>query len=239
MYIMYHRIADKPECCKISTFKKQVKDAKKIGVRLTFDDGLKEHYTIALPILKKYGMRGTFFIVTSFETQFAPLHKARLLLSKSDKLIKELNIGDKKIYPQQWYFVNTTPIGNLKYFLNANPDILDKYFNEYFDEKEEINKLSMTWEEIKELHENGMEIGCHTHTHPMLSKLSSSQQEHEISMSTHILAKKIERPTAFSYPFGMYNDTTIKLLKEYKYKWAVTTEKDNAFALRRIDTNDF
>ena len=35
------------------------------GVVLTFDDGYEDNYTVAFPILKKYGWTGTFFVVTS------------------------------------------------------------------------------------------------------------------------------------------------------------------------------
>lgn len=35
------------------------------GAILTFDDGYLDNYTVAFPILKKYGWTGTFFVVTS------------------------------------------------------------------------------------------------------------------------------------------------------------------------------
>lgn len=34
-------------------------------VLLTFDDGLREHYTVVLPLLKKYQAKATYFIITS------------------------------------------------------------------------------------------------------------------------------------------------------------------------------
>ncbi|MFT5524004.1 MAG: peptidoglycan/xylan/chitin deacetylase (PgdA/CDA1 family), partial [Pirellulaceae bacterium] len=55
-------------------------------VVLTFDDSVKSHFTIARPILKKYGFGGTFFITEGFDfktnkkdymtwEQIAELHK--------------------------------------------------------------------------------------------------------------------------------------------------------------------
>ncbi|MFA6850169.1 MAG: polysaccharide deacetylase family protein [Selenomonadaceae bacterium] len=35
-------------------------------VILTFDDGYRDNYTYAYPILKKYGFKGTIFVITSF-----------------------------------------------------------------------------------------------------------------------------------------------------------------------------
>ncbi len=38
-------------------------------VILTFDDGYRDHYTQAFPLLRKYGMTGTFFIITDLVNQ--------------------------------------------------------------------------------------------------------------------------------------------------------------------------
>lgn len=206
---------------------------------MTFDDGLKEHYTIALPILKKYDMKGYFFVMTNSQKQMASAHKIWLLLDRADALIKQFSISKERILSPDWYVYDTVEVANLKYYLNTHLKDLDQIFHSYFDEQEEIKKLYMNWNEIHELHKNGMRIGNHTHTHPMLSNLSNEGQEDEIRISTNILTEEIERPTAFAYPFSMYNEYTIELLKKYAYHLAFTGEPKNLLLLRRIDTNEF
>lgn len=39
------------------------KDGKQAAVSLTFDDGTRDHLTHALPLLKQYGFKGTFYII--------------------------------------------------------------------------------------------------------------------------------------------------------------------------------
>lgn len=61
MIIYYHRIKNNNVSCSLKKFKKQLQLAKKYGWTLHFDDGLKEHYTVAFPLLKLYGLKATFF----------------------------------------------------------------------------------------------------------------------------------------------------------------------------------
>jgi peptidoglycan/xylan/chitin deacetylase (PgdA/CDA1 family) len=239
MIIMFHRIANKPTCCPIERFTRQVKLAKKLDATLTFDDGLREHYKIAYPILKKHGIKGYFFVITNCQNEMAQAHKIWLLLSQAQALIKRFNIDDEKYLSAEWYTYDPPSIANLKFYLDTHPEDLNSVFHECYDEQAEIKKMYMNWDELKQMHDEGMVIGNHTHTHQMLPKLSAEEQEKEIQVSTEILSKKIARPYAFAYPFGMYSPSTIALLKKYKYYWAVTVEPEDPLLLRRIDTNEF
>lgn len=51
-----------PEDVKVADYK----DGKECAVSLTFDDSMKEHYTIVAPELEKRGFRGTFWMVGSW-----------------------------------------------------------------------------------------------------------------------------------------------------------------------------
>jgi len=211
MIVMYHRLQDNPISCPPKIFEKQIKMLKKSGAKLTFDDALKDHYTIAFPILKKYGLKATFYPHSCIGEKMARTHK-----------VWQLNA-----------------MGYDKSFLIANPDYTDDLYKLFFDEQEEIKKIYMSWDEIKELHENGMEIGCHTHTHPFMTHLSKREQKWEIKTSMDILTKKIERPISYAHPYGMYNQDTLDLLKEFDFDYAVTTKSEPFLELHRIDTNEF
>ena len=239
MIVSYHRIANRPTCCHLDVFENQVKLAKKIGAILTFDDGLKEHYTVALPILQKYGVNGYFFVITNSDKQVMASHKIWLLLDHAKDLIEHFNINDEKSLNPVWYQYDDPKIANLKFYLNTHRKELDEIFHEKFDEREQIEKLYMNWDEIEMLHDVGMHIGCHTHTHPILSLLSDEEQENEIRVSTEIISRKTEKPFAFAYPLNGFNNVTLCLLKKYGYSWAMTSEPIEPLQLRRVDANEF
>lgn len=239
MDIMFHRIANRPMCCSISRFKTQVKLAKKVGATLTFDDGLKEHFTVAWPILMKYNVPGVFFIITGCHERMALSHKIWLLLNKADELIKQFKIDSDPYLPDYWYVYDRAEIANLKYYLNTHEKELDEIFNGYYDEEREIERFYMDWDDIRILHDSGMVIGNHTHTHPMLGTLTNEQQEFEIQHSTNLITRKVEKPLTFAYPLNSFNDFTVSLLKKYGYRSAVGYKPVNQFFFGRLDTNEF
>ena len=75
-----------------------------------------------------------------------------------------------------------------------------------------------TPEEIRRLREPGLiDIGAHTCTHPMLSRLPLHEQRQEISRSKELLEEIVGNPVeAFSYPFGTrldYNAETVECVR--------------------------
>ena len=76
-------------------------------------------------------------------------------------------------------------------------------------------------------------------------------QEKEIDLSLSFLKEKVGAPTdnwVMCYPYGGYDDSLIEILKKKKFRFALTDtstkvdiaglNKDNAYTLERIDTND-
>jgi len=87
-----------------------------------------------------------------------------------------------------------------------------------------IGNQYLTWDQIRELKQNGFEIGAHTADHNELNKLSVDQQRYQINTSKAELEKQLGSPVdAFCYPVGRYNDDTLRLVKEAGFTTATTT----------------
>ncbi len=100
---------------------------------------------------------------------------------------------------------------------------------------------SLSTAQVKEMHDKGMEIGCHTYYH---SSLPSANLEKELKKSREVLEKAVGGEVRFlCYPFGEYDDTVIKKAREYGYYMAVTTKSGKAtsdqgfFELKRVRIN--
>ena len=80
---------------------------------LTFDDGYKSHFDIVLPLLEKYGQRGTFF-VTGDWLRDTEANRVR----KSIRGYKSGKISEFMIWPEVKVLAEKNEIGNHLYFHN-------------------------------------------------------------------------------------------------------------------------
>jgi peptidoglycan/xylan/chitin deacetylase (PgdA/CDA1 family) len=82
----------------------------------------------------------------------------------------------------------------------------------------------MSWDQIRLLHERGMEIGSHTVTHPDLTARDPEVALSEIAESRTIIEEQIGAPVrSFSYPIGSYNEELAAMVRAAGYTNAVTT----------------
>jgi peptidoglycan/xylan/chitin deacetylase (PgdA/CDA1 family) len=100
----------------------------------------------------------------------------------------------------------------------------------------------LNWGELEKLHETGVLIESHTHTHPDMRTLTAEQMTEECERADTLIDKRLgRRPKYFAYPFGYHNKAVRAFVRD-RYQGAVTTElrvlgvRENRAALPRIDT---
>jgi peptidoglycan/xylan/chitin deacetylase (PgdA/CDA1 family) len=77
--------------------------------------------------------------------------------------------------------------------------------------------------QLKEMAEQGHEIGAHTRTHARLTELTPEDQAEEIRGSREDLIKMgLGLINSFSYPYGAYNIDIIKIVKDSGFSNAVS-----------------
>lgn len=93
---------------------------------------------------------------------------------------------------------------------------------------------------LKEIYDLGFAIGNHTYNHPNLGEMSPENTELEIVDTNDLVEAVIgERPKFFRAPFGVNNDTSIKVAKDegmtamnwtYGYDWEPEYQEPSALA---------
>lgn len=219
---------------------------------ITFDDGLKDNYVNALPILKKYGTTATFFIITSvFEKRLPAAHKIHILLSKfsADQMIDLFHGFLGEFYPDlknQYQIPKDRRLtterrmhedvlrANFKETMIALPEDVRSQFLRYGFKINKLNEekisghLFLSQEEIRELRDAGMQIGSHSHGHYSMAGDNEDVLRKDVRLSKEILSGITgDVPKSFSYPHGRSSSVAEKVLREEGFDIAVTIERRN------------
>ncbi len=103
----------------------------------------------------------------------------------------------------------------------------------------------LTWEQLRDMQERGVEIGSHTANHLPLTGLPPKEREDELKLSKLILEwNGIRTVFSLSYPNGKYDDALPELLRQNEYLTAVTgdpglnTFRTNPYLMHRVNIPD-
>ena len=204
------------------------------AVCITFDDGYANNEQVAFPILKRHGLRATFFISTGFAAGAVMFNDAIIESVRSARAgehdLTSLGLGrfDLSDNSRRRAAVDTL-IRALKYRTLPERRTLLEQISGAFGSTP-ASDLMMNSEQIRKLHVEGMEIGAHTVNHPILMSISDTEARAEILDSKHALEDITRSPvTVFAYPNGKpgtdYGPQHVRFVKEAGFAAAVSTSQ--------------
>lgn len=171
------------------------------------------------------------------------------------KYIKDNGYNTLTLQELYNFFMQNKPVPKKSVVITFDDGYLDNYKYAYPVLKElglkatifvivdniDKDNRSMNSKQLKELQYNGIDIESHTFKHEELSSLSYEKQLTALKQSKDTLEKILNKKVNFiAYPFGKYNENTIKAAKSAGYIMGFTTggriarRGDGIYTLHRI-----
>lgn len=248
--LMYHRVYDSKNnpyklCVSPNRFEEQIcylKDHfnivnkiedsnEKLSIIITFDDGYKDFYSNAYPILKKYNVPATVFVTTGginrdFSFWWDELYR---LIMEGD-LLSQLTVNGE-IFDVDCFDSREDLLYSVHKELIKLPHKVRK--QQLIDLRKQITNVDETYSRIMnstQIHEVAKEglvrIGAHTVNHIVCNREDYDTQLQEIKDSKSILETITESGiNTFAYPNGGYNETTVNILSKLGFSEAYTTDE--------------
>ena len=234
----------------------RISDGAKIPERaavITIDDGYRDFYEVAFPVFKQFKAPATLYVVTDFVGGMCWIWTdiARFITTRSEKGEIDLTIGDKTF---------SRKLDGLVSRLTAASEINSELKKLPNERKEEIlaafagsmnvtvpplpptSYASLDWDKAIQLEANGIDIGSHTVSHPILTNVDKLRLETEICQSRVEIRDRLQKEEVhFCYPNGNASEREVLEAEKAGYASAVTTEirlcenNENRFMIPRID----
>ncbi len=220
---------------------------------ITIDDGYRDFYDVAFPVLKKFNVAATFYVVTSFVDgkNWIWTDKARYILGQTSAERFDLMVGSKKIglrlYDAESRLKAAGSINSeLKKMPDGEKDAMLQELASHMDvalpDVPSDGFKALGWVEAREMHSANIDIGSHTATHPILTNVDEVSLAEELRASKSMLEDKLQTQSIhFCYPNGNVSQRERDAAEKAGYASAVTTElrlcenDDDLFLLPRID----
>lgn len=224
---------------------------------ITFDDGWRDNYEYAYPILIKHNCPAIVFIPLDYisteqtfwqeKLGYLIWHASKLDSKESSALLNKYGIDE--ICKIEGYKKQSEIINYVRSLKTRSYKQLEKITQEFLEvvdhgDGSHIDK-HMTWDQVRELEKDGIEIGSHACSHKILTELAREEVIEELAKSKASIEKNVQAVVkSIAYPNGDYSDLIGDVARSEGYMYGFGTEfghvdeSNNRYNLKRININD-
>jgi len=219
------------------------------AVCVTFDDGYRDNFETALPLLQKWGVPATFFISVGYLGNGRMWNDSlieAIRAARTEQLnLSKIGLGDFDLSTQK---SRLTAISQLIDTLKYLP--MDERLSRVAQISERVGEalpedLMMTPDQVRALPAAGVSIGAHTVSHPILARIPDEEASREIREGrTYLESLAGEKVRLFAYPNGKpgrdYDDRHVRMVRQAGFEaavsaaWGVNRRASDIFQLARI-----
>jgi len=196
---------------------------------VTFDDAYFDFEEHAWPILKQYRIPVTLFVPTAYPDQpertfwWDDLYHAVQNTSRENNLNTPIGLFSLSSTSR-----NQTYKRLKKYLKTLKHAEAIATVKQLCDELgvQPITNCILGWDSLRKLTSEGVTLGAHTRTHPLMNRVTLEEAQDEAIGSAHDLEREIGSTLPiFAYPSGESNDEVAIMLEREGFKLAFTTSR--------------
>ncbi len=247
----YYRVVPLRQlCC-------ELQDARPVEptLAITFDDGYRDVYSYAFPVLQKYQIPATIYLIgRCMETGEVPWYDRIFVgLRLTADSVFEADLDTPRRFQLSSGAARAAAAWEIICYLRTLPDRIRREWCVAFERRFRISERELadrmlTWEQVRTMQRSGVHFGAHTMTHPCVSRLDTTGLQDELLRSRQLLENALQTTVVdFAYPFGKLDDCGLvaeQFLALSGYSSAVTTMEGmnfpgtNLLRLRRVQIGD-
>jgi peptidoglycan/xylan/chitin deacetylase (PgdA/CDA1 family) len=206
-------------------------------VCFTFDDGYRDNFEHALPVLERHGVPFAVYVATDFADGNGFLWWLVLeRVIEARRFVSVQIAGERKTFRCNSDAEKTAAFDRIYWHLRtmeetkAREIVAELAAETGLDPLDPCRELVLSWDEVRQLAAHPLvTIGAHTKTHMALAKLSGPEAHAEMADSVARIEAEIGRPCRhFSYPYGSADaagEREFEIAERLGLVSAVTTRK--------------
>lgn len=188
------------------------------AVAVTFDDGYASVYENAYPPLRAMKVPATIYLISSVVD-----NRTLVWVNELNYFLRNGGAAAVQCVARHFAIAGSETAAEIISFcrLNFRPEKMDALLGELrailnlpVEQHADRARLYLTWDQIAEMRQSGIEFGNHSRTHANLECLTDEEQRTEIEQAQEELGKRLPHVRTFAHPFGHHGPATARLASQ-------------------------